>query len=309
MPGICSTSSSESTSAVDVANDTRSNLWLRVLPAILLIVAVGLFYWWQRSKHEQAAAEEAAPVVDEAATPLPTGSAFGPLEQSWVDATGSPPEWPEDFGTPSDCAEAVNRLRALTLALDDRGYVRDWQLPSGTFGLVLDASRELGARPPVLGFRLTDGSAVRANVTYLVRVLGARRVVRLARLATEEPELGEPLALAIYQWLQAGDSCAADARPPSEAAQYAYASFLLQTIGGQGYLRRRAPRAEALASFYGLLIADAAVARGYDPQGVELLPEIRRCRALVETQPLVFRDRYLEQLGEMQSRWEAAAGN
>lgn len=284
---------------------SRSKLWLRAVPAILLVLTVGVFYWWNRKGERDAVEDASGDRIEQTDAALYGGSAFGPLEQAWVDVTGGPPEWPEDFGQPAGCNEEVDRLRGLMLPLDGQDYIRDWQLPAGTFGLFIDATGELASGSPQLGFRLGDSGAVHSNVTHLVRVLGARRTARLALLAARESARAEPLALSIYQWLQAGDSCAADVRPPSAAAQYDYAAFLLQTIGGQGYLRRRAPRIEALISFYTLLIADASISRGYDPQGLELLPEIARCRALIETQPLVFRDHYIELLDTMQRRWES----
>ena len=123
------------------------------------------------------------------------------------------------------------------------------------------------------------------------------------QLSRKQSRLAEPLALDLYRWLRAGESCPNDRQPPSAEAQYEYAAFLLQTIGGQAYLRRRTPRLESLTSFYALLLADAAIADGYNPHGLDLRREIARSRALMEMQPLVFRNQYLRVLEDLDRRW------
>ena len=51
-------------------------------------------------------------------------------------------------------------------------------------------------------------------------------------------------------------------------------------------------------------VLDDAVERGYNPHGVDLRGEIARVRALIDgTEGLVHRDRYLEIVREMESRW------
>ena len=85
---------------------------------------------------------------------------------------------------------------------------------------------------------------------------------------------------------------------------YAYSGFLFNTMGGQAYLRRRTPRTEALACFYALQVLDQAIAAGHNPEGLDPRTEIPRCRALLDSQPLVFSARYVDTLDRMARRWE-----
>jgi hypothetical protein len=95
----------------------------------------------------------------------------------------------------------------------------------------------------------------------------------------------------------------------SASARYDYATWLLRTIGGQAYLRRRAPRYEALATFYALVVLDASVERGYDPAGVDLRKDLARAIDLIGGRDdLVFRDRYVAILRDMEARWNRRAG-
>ncbi|MDX1388227.1 MAG: hypothetical protein R3344_03505, partial [Acidobacteriota bacterium] len=196
----------------------------------------------------------------------------------------------------------------LCRRLDGRAYVHPWNLPAGTCGLVGDLTAAFTARPPTLDGLFDSIGSFRANVTHLYSVLGDRSLARVLTLVREEPEMAEPMAMALYRWARTAERCPdASPAPPSLSSQYDYAAFLVNTIGGQAYLRRRAPRLEALASFYAILVLDNAVESGYNPAGVDLRPEIDRAIALVATQDLLFRDHYLEVLHELRVSWEVRA--
>jgi hypothetical protein len=285
-------------------SEDRSKLFYRLLPVIVLAVAVLLYLGWKYALRPRPAPLATTEVATEAPLPdLPPGSAFAPLEREWVEITGSPPEWPDDFDRPTDCSATLDALRGLADRIDAGDYARRSGVSAGTFELFLNVAEALDRRPPTVGMRLDDGGAMRANVVHFLVALGPERLKRLVKLSRSESRMAEPLALSAYQWLRAGERCPEGMRPPAENVQYDYAAFLLQTIGGQAYLRRRPPRIEALTSFYALLIADHAVQQKHNPHGVDLRPEIRRCRALMEGLPLVFRSHYLRTLDDLEARW------
>ena len=143
------------------------------------------------------------------------------------------------------------------------------------------------------------------NVFHLFRVIGRERLDLLRRIQWEEHELAEPAAMALYRWAVSRERCARSGtttlRPEP---MYEYAGFFFNTMGGQAYLRRRAPRIEMLASLYGLLIVDRAQQSGLNPAGIDPRPEIERTRALIESESLVFRAHYLLILDQMAERWK-----
>ena len=283
----------------------RTAILMRMLPLLLLIVLVALFFWWRHHVSRPAsppAEAEQAEAAPDTASPEP---GLAVPEQQWLEATGQSPEWPDDFGQPVDCRAVIDRLRSLCNRLDERSYVREWSLPGGSFNALSQVADALDDDPPPLSGLFQHVDLLRSNVTHLFRALGRERASRLLRIVREEPWLAEPFSLALYQWLSSASRCEIAPRAPARERQYDYAAFLLQTIGGQGYLRRRSPRLEALASFYALQIVDRAVQRGHDPQGVDLRHEIARCEELIEGSQLVFRERYLEILTEMEARWKA----
>lgn len=286
----------------------HGSMWLRLLPLFLVLAAVLIYYSWNRMSRQDEEAGPTPPVeVSEESGEPEQGPPLTELERRWQEVTGSPPAWPTDFADPKDCEAVMERLEAMCRKLDERSYVKSWQLPGGVFGLLKETADVLESRTPPVDGILSNIDRIRANLVHLFRVLGRKRLVRLVELIREEPEFAEPFALNAYQWLRMGERCE-DPRPspPGLDEQYEYAVFSLSTPGGHAYLRRRAPRLEALASFYALLVVDAAIQRDHNPHGIDPRKEIARLKELMEGQRLVFQAEYLRILGELEARWKGA---
>jgi hypothetical protein len=142
-----------------------------------------------------------------------------------------------------------------------------------------------------------------ANAFHLFRALGKERLLLLREILTQEQALAEPIAMALYRWFMVQEPCWKESSRITFRGLYDYAAYVLNTMGGQGYVRRRSTGVSALASFYALLIVDQAAQRGINPHGVDIRPQISLCREILKTQDLVFKDRYLETLQAMESRW------
>jgi hypothetical protein len=232
-------------------------------------------------------------------------AALAEAEQSWTEWVGEPPEWPDEFVAPQDCAAVEQDLIRVCGRLDEADYVRSAGLSDSSCRLIRQTIEELARRPPVLASELKSYESILANVFHGFRTLGARRLNLLREIAREEQDHAELIALVLYRWMVSRESCARSGQTPiATAPLYDYASFLFQTLGGQAYLRRRSPQVEAPTSFYALLILDRAVEQNHNPHGVDPRPEILRTRELLEAQPLVFGDRYLALLDEMDERWK-----
>jgi hypothetical protein len=274
--------------------------WIRVVPIVVLVLAIAAVLGWRWLGRDAAvgapdpstgrpeAADAAPPAVETPEEAPATGEAA----------------WPADFDSGGSCGDALASLRDVCATIDALPEARALKSSEGCFEIVTGASERLASRPPVVEGALTSVDAARANIAHLFRVFGERRAFQLARFARTRPDVAEPLALAVYRWIRAGDDCTGDQpRPWNRETQYLYSAFLINTIGGQAYLRRRLPRNEALACFYALLLAERAVAAGHDPLGLDLRPEAERCSQLMESQHgLVFRDRYLESLSRLRGR-------
>jgi hypothetical protein len=290
----------------------------------ILLIAVGaglLLFLWQRDvllprlcqpllDQERAESQrsldilrKARPVPPAETPPVLTPAAPSEAARRWGEITGAPPTWPRDLAIPGDCDAAREDLLVLCAEVDSRPYVKAWALPGGSFALVVRACEEMAARPPVVSGELASLESFLANAFHMYRVLGARRVDMLREILVKEQALAEPAAMAVYRWLAAQERCGKEGHPIPFHALYDYAAYLLNTMGGQGYLRRRPSLVAGLAGFYSLLVLDHAIQRGMNPHGVDPRAYIPLCRDLLKAHDLVFRDRYLEILQDMERRW------
>jgi len=289
--------------------ERKGSNWIRFLPVIIAAVAIlAVLVWMNREPWFGVGGRSIPgqdPARDDAASlhqPDPA-AAMTDLEQAWTRTTGGPPVWPSELAAPSDCAEAVSDLAALARRLDQRVYVQNWSLPDGVYGLLTGSALDLGNNRPQVTGELTRLDNVLANVSHGYLVLGRQRLERILRLIQEEPEMVEPMAMALFRWVRVRDRCGDPAdRGPAVHAQYDYAAFALNSLGGQAYLRRRPARIEALAGFYALLILDRSIEEGYNPYGLDPAGEVRRYDQMLAGQNLLFGDRYREMLRQVGSR-------
>jgi hypothetical protein len=222
----------------------------------------------------------------------------GDAERRWAELFGKPPVWPDDLSSPQSCQAVEDELASLCIHLDGAGE------QGGSCALLREAAEELAARPPRMTSELKRFETLLANIFHLFRVLRGDRMDQLRQLLKEEEKLAEPAAMALYRWLISREDCARSGRTAIRMEPlYDYAGYFFQSVGGQAYLRRRSPEVEALASFYALLIIDRALEQKHNPHGIDPRPEIARTRKLLAGRELLFGDRYLELLGDMDKRW------
>jgi len=255
----------------------------------------------ESSVGERAAVDPGAPDAPE------TPAVVSESERRWTELMGTPPVWPVDFAEAPGCEGADRGLATVCKVLDARSD--DLERFGGACGLIEEVGEELAAHPPRPVSELSSPDALVSNVFHLFRVLGKERTRVLKRTLDAEGDLAEPVALALFRWIRSRETCRSES--PSAIRMeplYDYAVFLFNTMGGQAYLRRRPPRIESLACFYGLQILDVAIERGYNPLGLDPRPEIDRCRELIRGQSLVFGDRYIDVLDDMDRRWQRISG-
>ncbi len=286
---------------------------------LLLLVLVGLgliLYLWEdigRRMSQPFLEEERARCEARLASmqrkiphPAQPATAGSPPEEvrRWTELTGSFPQWPEDLLEPGSCTEVEEDFRALCQELDRKPYLQGRLPTGGSYTFFSGIARRLSARPPVASGEMRLPEAVVANVFHLFRVVGREPLGILNRILAQEQSLAEPAAIVVYRWLAAQEKCWKENSVAPNSALEDYAAFFLNTLGGQGYLRRRPPKLAALAGFYSLVILEKAISSGRNPHGLDLRPHIVFYRELIRSQELVFKERYLETLSKMETRWK-----
>lgn len=163
----------------------------------------------------------------------------------------------------------------------------------------------LTANPPVPAGEGIDARYMSANLHYFFRVL-QRADLRLVRafLQNEESSMEAHLDM-LYRWLTLCRKCPSSISPrPPEAVLYHYAGFFLNTLGGRGYLFRRAPEVRILVSYYALLILFEADRKGLNSYGVDVFPLVDPiAREMARYPELQFSQEYLSRLKEIQRHY------
>ncbi len=279
------------------------NSIVAIVIAAILAAAGG---WWLGARSAESEVVPAVEPVDPgfSAEELPPAPAKDSAAR-WEDWTGTSPAWPLDLESPRECAAVDQEWLRVCRRLDSQESVRERMPSGGVCTLVRDVVTELAADPPVLAGELKSLPAFLGNVHHLFRVVGAQRLLLLRDLLRAEGADQEMLAFVGFRWLVSREKCDASGKAAISVDRlYEYAGYLTQTMGGQAYLRRRAPSTEALAGFYSLVILDLSVEEGFNSEGLDPRPEIERVRALIATQEFLFEEQYLHTLSEMSRRWK-----
>lgn len=274
---------------------------------LLVSGAVVALAWWILNRN--GTAEDAAAVANVEQITRPQSeesveSAETERGSHWKALLGHDPLWPEDFDDPRQCEDIELDLARLCTEIDRRPYRSDDHRVGGTCGLLSEVAEVLAAHPPDSEGEIKRHASLLANIFHLSRTVDGKAFQATRRVLREEEYLVEPLAMTLWRWTASREQCARSGRTSmTEETMYAYAAYLFETFGGRSVLQRRSPRTEALVSFYALLIIDRSDRRGYNPQGVDPTPWLRRTRDLVERQNFHFADEYLTRLDAIAARW------
>lgn len=209
----------------------------------------------------------------------------------------------EDWETTPNVDEVERRVSAFFKYLDGRSYIRAYNLKAGVYNQYLAAIEALSLSPPKLG-QTASLQEMKRNIAYFNRVLGKKRLQLVADVLQQEAELIEPTLHVFFQWyVGPGRSDLLKGRPSLDTA-YAYASYLVETFGGQSYLLRRESRTRVLMTYYCILVLDHANDHKYNPYGVDIRPLIAAtARDMLTQKGLTYRKQYIADLDRLARKY------
>ena len=288
-----------------ITKPPKKNRFLPLAVLAAAVLAVGLYVLFGRGPaSERAVSGKAAGVAQPAAgLPQPGG------QQA---ATGeAAPAGAEAPAAEDSCTQAYAKVSDFFTYLDRREYVTDYRLKGGSerhFAMLL---RKLAAKPPVVVRERDNLFAILQNTAHFYRVLGRDDVLLVREILDSESKIIEPTMADFYRWSLAAGNCGKEGGAitvPLEE-QYEYATFFLNTLGGQSYLYRRAPRVRTLARYYCALIVDRADDQGLNKYGFDIRPVLDSLvQEMESTKGLASREEYLRTLQKLQSKYQARRG-
>jgi len=198
------------------------------------------------------------------------------------------------------------RIAAFFAYLDQRPYVKDYQLDGGTYPLYREAVEKLSRNPPAIAGETDMLYRLLKNIAHFYRVLGKRDVRLVKDVLTHEEEILETVMRTYYRWFV--NSAETEMVRPDDETLYAYSVYFLNTIGGRSYLLRRDSRIRTLTQYYCVLLLDRANDLKLNSYGIDIRPYIRG--ALEDIQNLLglaYRSEYIDSLKALREKYEMAA--
>jgi len=186
--------------------------------------------------------------------------------------------------------------------LDQQPSIRHLDLgPGGTrerFKIIL---KKLSSHLPVPAGEGIDPRILTANVYYFFRALDRKDIRLIKEVIRHERDNMEMDLRMFFQWFMNGEGDPdLDALRPSLATAYAYAGYLINTIGGRAYLLRRPSTVRVLLTYYSLLIVYQADKEGKNSYGIDLYPYVRALAEEMTHYPdLQYQQEYMERLDQI----------
>jgi hypothetical protein len=248
--------------------------------------------------------EQAAVLQPEPSTPVPESSAVPHQEASAPMPAGSPETAPTPVQDP--CRQTYARISGFFSQLDERGYVSLYELQDRSEPHFAELLVKLYASPPVV-VRETDSlMTLLRNTTHMYRVLGRSNLFLIKDIMEEESTTIETTMADFYRWSMIAPECSAKVNAISLPLDnlYDYASYFLNTMGGQSYLFRRPPRIRTLTKYYSVLIVDQANEQGLNKYGIDIRPALDSLISEMEAiQNLKAQDEYLANLQNLKHKY------
>lgn len=288
------------------------------LLVILVLIVIGVFLWivlqdWQSKRTESARQQEnrewqkqseaLTKKITDLETQLrtvqpeePTGESraveiLGPIA---ADAIGREP--------PSRVEEIERQVLAFFTYLDNREYVKAFQLEGGAHAQYVRAVDDLSAGLPQVSGETESLYTTLKNVSHFYRVLGKNRTKLALEVLRNEAEILESVMRLFYVWAT-GPAGTLKGRP-ALPAMYEYASYFLDTLGGRSYLMRRDPKLRLLTTYYSILIMDRANDRKMNPNGIDIRPAVAATAKEIRSHTgLAYRKQYLAELERLTAKY------
>jgi cell division protein FtsB len=288
------------------------------LLVILVLIVIGVFLWialqdWQSKRAESARQQEnrewqkQSEALTKKITDLETQLRTVQPEESAGESRAAEilgPIAADETGkeAPSRVEEIERQVVAFFTYLDNREYVKAFQLEGGAHAQYVRAVDDLSAGLPQVSGETESLYTTLKNVSHFYRVLGKNRTKLALEVLRNEAEILESVMRLFYAWAT-GPAGTLKGRP-ALPAMYEYASYFLDTLGGRSYLMRRDPKLRLLTTYYSILVMDRANDRKMNPNGIDIRPAIAVTAKEIRSHTgLAYRKQYLAELERLTAKY------
>ncbi|MEW6518227.1 MAG: hypothetical protein AB1461_02325 [Thermodesulfobacteriota bacterium] len=209
------------------------------------------------------------------------------------------------------CQSTAAEIDDFFSRLDKEEYIVDLGLPGGTKVYFTSVINKLLANKPNITRETDNLLSILQNAAHFYRVLGEKDIFILKKIMALEKGQLEPVLADFYSLILHREECQRVPYPiqlPMED-MYSYATFFLNTLGGQAYLFRREPAFRTLVKYYCVLVMDLANMKNANPLGIDIrYPLNSLIEEMTATSGLENKDRYMDNLLQLQAKYATLYG-
>ncbi len=203
------------------------------------------------------------------------------------------------------CQKTTKKLVDFFKHLDEQEYIIAYELEIPLKDYIINIINTLLKNPPIINQETDDLFTVLKNTAHFYRILGHKDLSLIKDILTYENEDREYIMSLFYDWSLLAEKCKNDAlfveMPLNKT--YEYASFFLNTLGGQSYLFRRDSRLRVLTRYYCMLILEQSINKSANKYNID---EIYTLESIIEdmknADSLENQNQYLASLLEIKAR-------
>jgi len=205
------------------------------------------------------------------------------------------------------CKQLADRLHSFFTHLDQKEYIREFQLGAPAQDYFIALATKLLNNPPVVSRESDDLYTILKNMAHFFRVIGGKNILVIKGILDRERETIEDVAADVFSWTTGGKECSEEAfsfHAPLDKL-YEYAGFFLNSMGGRSYLFRRDSRSRLLINYYAILLVDRANTEGINRHGIDIKPMLPATIGEIESSnQLIYKEKYLDRLYELVEKYQ-----
>jgi hypothetical protein len=201
----------------------------------------------------------------------------------------------------SECEDINARVSNFFSLLDERDYIKEYQLENGTYSYLKEILEKLSEQTPVVGEEHFP-EEILTNAYHFYRVLKKTNILLIKDIIDKEKDKMEQTIHYLYlQQIRCEDS---QNFLPSLGVLYNYAHFFWKTLGGKAYIFRLDTKSRILLMYYTTMITHEANLREMNKFGIDIRPQIERLENMLSNYPqLSYIDKYLYELDKIKKNY------
>jgi hypothetical protein len=215
------------------------------------------------------------------------------IEETQEEIINLPPE--------SECETINAKVLNFFSFLDERDYIKEYQLENGIYAYLKELIVKLSKQTPVVGEEHFPDEIL-TNAYHFYRILQKSNILLIKDIIDKEKDIMEQTMRYFYlQQIRCEDS---QKIFPSFGVLYNYAHFFWKTLGGKAYIFRLDTKSKILLMYYTTMIIHEANLREMNKFGVDIRPQIEKLEnELSNYSELSYIGKYLYELSKIKKNY------